>query len=137
MSEKIYTKEIPSDPELLPVAEEYILNIAQEINLDKDKFNHLTLAFSEAAANSIVHGNKSDKNKTVKITVTVDDDTMTISLMDQGKGFNVDEVPDPTKPENILKDHGRGIHIMKSFLRELKYNFTPEGTETILVVSLR
>ena len=137
MSEKIYSKEFPSDPELLPEAEEYILNIAREVNLDQDKFNHLTLAFSEAAANSIVHGNKSDKNKIVKITVKVDNDTMTISLKDQGEGFKVEEVPDPTAPENILKDHGRGIHIMKSFLRELKYVFTPEGTETILVVSLR
>ncbi len=137
MREKIYSKEFPSDPELLPEAEEYILNIAREINLDQEKFNHLTLAFSEAAANSIVHGNKSDKNKIVKITVTVDNDTMTISLKDQGEGFKVEEVPDPTAPENILKDHGRGIHIMKSFLQELKYVFTPDGTETILVVSLR
>lgn len=137
MREKIYTKEFPSDPELLPVAEEYILNIAREVNLNQDRFNYLTLAFSEAAANSIVHGNKSDKNKTVTITVKVEDDKMTISLKDQGDGFNVDEVPDPTAPENILKDHGRGIHIMKSFLQELKYVFTPEGTETILVVSLK
>lgn len=137
MSERIYIKEIPSDPELLPVAEEYILNIAREVHLDKDKFNNLTLAFSEAAANSIVHGNKCDKNKIVKITVKIDDEKMTISLLDQGEGFNLDEVPDPTKPENILKDHGRGIHIMRSFLLDLSYNFTPEGTETILVVSLK
>lgn len=137
MSEKVYTKEIPSDPEMLPVAEEYILDIARTSHLDQEKFNHLTLAFSEAAANSIIHGNKSDKNKIVKITVTVDDDEMTISLKDQGEGFKVEEIPDPTAPENILKDHGRGIHIMKSFLKDLKYIFTPEGTETILVVSLK
>jgi serine/threonine-protein kinase RsbW len=137
LSEKTYIKEIPSDPELLPEAEDYILNIAKEVNLDQEKFNHLTLAFSEAAANSIVHGNKSDKNKIVKITVTVDDEFMTISLKDQGEGFKVEEVPDPTAPENILKDHGRGIHIMKSFLKDLRYVFTPEGTETILVISLK
>ena len=44
--------------------------------------------------------------------------------------------PDPTDPENILKDSGRGIHIMKSFIDELTYNFTPSGTETILVIKL-
>jgi len=137
LKEKTYIKEIPSDPELLPEAEDYILGIAKQVNLDQDKFNHLTLAFSEAAANSIVHGNKSNKNKTVKITVTVDDEFMTISLKDQGEGFKVEDVPDPTAPENILKDHGRGIHIMKSFLKDLRYVFTPEGTETILVISLK
>lgn len=137
MKEKVYIKEIPSDPELLPQAEEYILNIAKEIHLDEEKFNNLTLAFSEAAANSIVHGNKSDRSKIVKITVTVDEEKMTISLLDQGDGFDINEVPDPTKPENILKDHGRGIHIMRSFLSELSYRFTPNGTETTLVVSLK
>jgi serine/threonine-protein kinase RsbW len=137
LKDKIYIKEIPSDPEVLPMAEDYILGIAKENNLNEDKFNNLTLAFSEAAANSIVHGNKSDKSKIVKITVKVDDENMTISLLDQGEGFDVDEVPDPTKPENILKDHGRGIHIMRSFLSDLTYKFTPEGTETTLVISLK
>ena len=133
----MFIKEIPSDPELLPVAEEYILNIAKEVHLNEDKFNDLTLAFSEAAANSILHGNKADKSKIVTLKVTVNDDDMIISLKDQGEGFDINDIPDPTKPENILKDHGRGIHIMRSFLKDLRYNFSPEGTETILVVSLK
>ncbi|KAB2846473.1 MAG: ATP-binding protein [Melioribacteraceae bacterium] len=61
---------------------------------------------------------------------------MEIIFKDEGKGFNINTVPDPTKPENILKESGRGIHIMKNFLDDLKYNFTPTGTEAILVVRL-
>jgi serine/threonine-protein kinase RsbW len=135
--EKIFEKEIFTDPDLLPELEEFIINVAEKSNLNKDKFNSLALSFSEAASNSLLHGNKLDKSKKVKITVKVDDVKMVIIIKDEGKGFNIASVPDPTKPENILKDSGRGIHIMKSFLNDLHYNFTPSGTETILEIALK
>lgn len=137
MSEKVYVKEVPSDPDLLPELEEFIIHIAELSHLGKEKFNNLVLSFSEAASNSFLHGNKLDKKKKVKITVKVNDEKMIVIIKDEGKGFNIKDVPDPTKPENILKDSGRGIHIMRSFLNDLKYNFTPTGTETILVISLK
>lgn len=136
MSEKTYTKEISSDPELLPELEKFIVDLATKSNLRDDKLNNLALSFSEAASNSVVHGNKLDKNKKVRIIVKINDEKMTVVIKDEGKGFDMNSVPDPTKPENILKDSGRGIHIMRSFLDDLRYNFTPEGTETILEISL-
>ncbi len=136
MPDKIYEKEIASDPDLLPELEEFIIELAIKSNLRDDKLNSLALSFSEAASNSMVHGNKLDKNKKVKITVHVTEKKMTVIIKDEGKGFNIDNVPDPTKPENILKDSGRGIHIMRSFLDDIQYNFTPTGTETILEISL-
>lgn len=136
MPEKIYVKEIPSDPELLPELDKYLMDIANSAGMKSDFFNNLSLSFSEAASNSIVHGNKKDANKKIKITIKVDNEKMTIIIKDEGNGFDLNSVPDPTRPENILKDSGRGIHIMKSFLKELHYNFTPTGTETILVLNL-
>ena len=137
MPEKVYYKEIPSDPDFLPELDNYLIDIAKESGMNEDKFNNLSLSFSEAASNSIVHGNKKNKNKKIGITIKVNDSKMTIVIKDQGNGFKVESVPDPTKPENILKDSGRGIHIMRSFLDDLYYNFTPNGTETILVLNLR
>lgn len=136
MPENVYVKEIPSDPDLLPQLEDFIMELAIKSHLSDDKLNNLALSFSEAASNSIVHGNKLDKNKKVKITVHVDEKSMIVTIKDEGKGFNIKAVPDPTRPENILKDSGRGIHIMRSFLDDLRYNFTPTGTETILEISL-
>jgi serine/threonine-protein kinase RsbW len=137
LTDKIFEKEIYSDPDLLPELEDFIIDCAETCNLNKEKFNSLALSFSEAASNSLLHGNKLDKSKKVKIKVTVDDTKMVICIKDEGKGFNIESVPDPTKPENILKDSGRGIHIMKSFLNDLRYNFTPNGTETILEITLK
>jgi len=136
LPENVYVKEIPSDPDLLPQLEDFIMELAIKSHLSDDKLNNLALSFSEAASNSIVHGNKLDKNKKVKITVHVDEKSMIVTIKDEGKGFNIKAVPDPTRPENILKDSGRGIHIMRSFLDDLRYNFTPTGTETILEISL-
>ena len=136
MPQIIYEREIPSDPDLLPELEELIVELAKKSNLREDKLNSLALSFSEAASNSVVHGNELDKSKKVKITVLLDEKKLTVIIKDEGKGFNVDKVPNPCHPENILKDSGRGIHIMRSFLDDLKYNFTPTGTETILEISL-
>ena len=128
--------EVPSDPDKMPAIEEFVLNIAREVKLHSSKHNNLALAVAEASSNSIIHGNKANKNKKVLITVRVNDKQMIITFKDEGKGFDPAKIPDPTDPENILKESGRGIHIMKSFLSELKYNFTPTGTEAILVINL-
>lgn len=136
MPNKSFSKEIISDPELLPEIEEFFQNIAIELNLNETKQNNLTLSAAEAVSNCMVHGNKLDKNKIVKIEVVISGNKIEVKFTDQGEGFNPQTVPDPTAPENILKDSGRGIHIMKSFLSDLRYNFTPNGTETILTMSL-
>jgi serine/threonine-protein kinase RsbW len=133
---KTYQRVVQSDPDLLPELEEYIIKIAQEAEMDESKINSLALSFSEAISNSMRHGNRFDINKTVTINVTINNSKMIVSLKDEGKGFNLKTVPDPTKPENILRDSGRGIHIMKNFLDNISYNFTPTGTEVILELSL-
>ena len=134
--ENIFSRVVPSDPDILPELEECMIKIAQKIKLDETKINSLALSFSEAISNCMRHGNHYDKHKTVTINVTIDDNKMYVSLKDEGEGFNLKAVPDPTKPENILKDSGRGIHIMKNFLDDLRYNFTPSGTEVTLVIAL-
>lgn len=136
MGRKTFNKSFPSDPDLLPDIEDWIMEIAQEARLNEDKFNHLALSVAEASANSIMHGNKADKSINVDIEVSYDSDIIEITFSDKGKGFVVEDVPDPTAPENILKDSGRGIHIMKSFLDDLRYEFTDSGTHVTLVLKL-
>lgn len=137
MTDKTFYKEVNSDPKFIPSLDNFITDIAKEAGLDIKKFNNLSLSFSEAVSNSMAHGNCLDQKKKVKITVKINNSEMKIIIKDEGKGFNIDEVPDCTRPENMLKDSGRGIHIMKSFIDDLYYNFTPEGTETILVLKLK
>lgn len=129
---KEYKKIYPSNPDLLPEIEEYILNTLSEVEFTEDTKNNIELAVAEASANSILHGNKCDINKNVIIKISISDEKITISFQDEGTGFNPDEVPDPTKPENILRGSGRGVHIMRSLVDDLKYIFNKNSTELIL-----
>jgi len=72
----------------------------------------------------------------VRIYVYVEGKTLTIKIKDEGKGFDPSIVPDPTDPENLLKDSGRGLYLMRVYMDGLTYNQTPEGTEAILQLEL-
>lgn len=133
----VYRKEIFSDPELMPEVEQFVLDVAEKIGLNENKFNNISLAVAEAISNSIKHGNKNDKNKKVFIKIEVKNDQMIVTLKDEGTGFDPNTIPDPTKPENILKESGRGVHIMRSLLDDLRFNFTPNGTEIVLIINLK
>lgn len=136
MEKKTYHLEIESDTRNLITVEEFINYFAVELNLKEDKINALLISITEAITNAIRHGNKSDKNKLVFIEVTVEDEYLVIKVKDQGEGFNPGEIPDPTHPENLLKDSGRGIYLMRIYLDEIKFNKTNDGMETILKMKL-
>ncbi|MCP5063453.1 MAG: ATP-binding protein [Ignavibacteriae bacterium] len=133
---KSYNKIFKSKSTLLPEIEDYVLDIAKQTNISELKLNNLEMAVAEASANCILHGNKSDESKKVEVTIIIESNKLIVKFKDEGSGFKIDEIPDPTKPENILKNSGRGVHIMKSFLDNLEYNFTSSGTEAILTVNI-
>ena len=128
--------EIESNPNNLITVEEFVNYFSKELNLDDTKLSGLLLAVTEAVTNAIIHANKCDETKKVQVNVTKNDNKLTIAIKDEGKGFDPSKVPDPTSPENLLKDSGRGLYLMKIYSDELKFNITPTGTETILILNL-
>ncbi|HEX2868869.1 MAG TPA: ATP-binding protein [Ignavibacteriales bacterium] len=131
-----YHLEINSDPNKLPLVEEFLEEITSGANVDKTQMNNLLLAVNEAISNAMIHGNKASVDKKVKLKVEIGSGSLKVFIQDEGKGFKPDEVPDPTQPENIFRDSGRGLYIMKSCMDEVSYNFTPEGTELVLSMKL-
>jgi serine/threonine-protein kinase RsbW len=114
---------------------EELLELAnREFNLAMEKFINLQIACSEALINAIVHGNKEDGNKKVYTNIVYNEIIMTVRIKDEGKGFDVDALPDPTLNENILKESGRGIFIIRSLVDEFQCNSSDKGTEFILTV---
>lgn len=137
MAERHYHLEIKSDPNNLTALEEFINLFAEELKIDEDKKSGLMLAITEATTNAIIHANKNDKNKKVTIDVNTEEENLVIKVKDEGNGFNPNAIPDPTSPENLLKDSGRGLYLMRVYMDELKYNITPTGTETILTLKIK
>lgn len=136
MAEDKYFLEIDSDPNNLITVEEFVNYFAIELKVKEDKIPGLLLSVTEATTNAIKHGNNSDVNKKVRITVNKEDDKLYIRIKDEGNGFNPSEVPDPTHPENLLKDSGRGLYLMKFYMDDIKYQILPDGTETVLILNL-
>lgn len=136
MTDHRFHLEIESDPRNLITIEEFVNYFAFELQVPEDKMPGLLLALTEASTNAIMHGNKSNPEKIVSIDAFREDNKLIVTVKDQGVGFDDTKIPDPTAPENLLKDSGRGLYLMKIYMDELKYNYTPTGTETILVMNL-
>lgn len=136
MPETNYHIEIESDPNNLITVEEFVNYFAKDLGLNEEQLATLLLAVTEATTNAIIHANKCDKSKLVTVDVNVQDSKLIIKVIDEGTGFDPTQIPDPTQPENILKDSGRGMYLMKVYMDDLKYNVTPEGTETILTMNI-
>jgi serine/threonine-protein kinase RsbW len=136
LPEKNYHLEVESNPKNLITIEEFVNYFAVDMNINADKIQGLLLAIIEASTNAIIHGNKSDETKFITIDVAKEDNQLVIRVKDQGKGFDPAKIPDPTETDNLLKDSGRGIYLMRIYMDDLKFNVTPEGTETTLILNL-
>jgi serine/threonine-protein kinase RsbW len=83
--------------------------------------NDVEIALREALANAIIHGNDEDPRRHVHVTCRCEPDEVSIAVKDEGTGFDVDNLPNPTAPENIESAHGRGIHMMKALMDEVSF----------------
>ena len=81
----------------------------------------LEIALREALANAIIHGNHEDPRKHAHITCRCKPDEVSIAVRDEGQGFDINKVADPTAPENIGSVHGRGIYLMKALMDEVRF----------------
>jgi len=137
LPEPFYHIEVESDPNNLITVEEFVNYFAKDLGLNDDQLSVLLLAVTEATTNAIIHANKCDLSKLVTIDANIEDSKLIVKVKDEGKGFDPSTVPDPTEPENLLKDSGRGVYLMKVYMDEVRYNMTPTGTETILILNLK
>lgn len=114
--------DIPSKLENLTEVEKIVDSLSEKINIDGDVYANILVGVTEAVNNSIVHGNKSDESKMVTVEYEYNEKNITFVITDQGSGFNYHSVPDPTLPENIEKEKGRGIFLMNNLADEVIYN---------------
>lgn len=112
---------IKSDKQELQKVEKFLFRIFEKEKLPQQCFNKVFLCISEAVINSIEHGNKNDKTKKVGIKINCLKKNINIEVKDEGVGFDIKRVGDPTANVNIKKETGRGIHIMKSLCTHLEF----------------
>lgn len=128
---KTLSIKIPSLLENIRIIESFIDNAKESLEISDEIYGNIMVAVTESVNNAIVHGNSNDKNKNVSIALDADDDAITFTIEDEGPGFDYENLPDPTAPENIEKPGGRGIFLMKNLCDEV--NFLDNGNKVEMV----
>lgn len=82
----------------------------------------IRLALQEALVNAVKHGNRDDFSKKVRIDYSVTSSEVRIRIADEGSGFDPDDVPDPTAPENLCTPGGRGLLMMRQFMSQVEFH---------------
>jgi len=124
---------IESVDEAAQTAEEF----AKSRGFSEDVISSVDLAIRESVANAVKHGNKFDETKNVEVKFADVPDGFEITVRDHGAGFALDEIPDPTNPENLLKANGRGILFMNSFMDEVNWENHPGGGMVVKMLKRR
>lgn len=122
MTDKTKILVIKSHVSQLKLVEEFLMGVFKDCNLSRNNFKNVLLCISEAVLNSIEHGNKNDQNKEVSIGVNCVNSQISIYIKDEGEGFDMEKIADPTKHANLKKESGRGIFIIKSLADKIEYN---------------
>lgn len=122
---------LPSRIESVEQAAEEAAAFAKQSGLEEGFISAIDMAVRESVANAVKHGNKFDETKNVQITFSTLADVFEMTVRDFGPGFAVDEIPDPTNPENLLKASGRGILFMRAFMDKVEW-FNASGGGTIV-----
>ncbi len=100
--------------ENVSVVESFIENVGEKIRIEETIYGNVLVSVTEAVNNAIVHGNKEDKNKKVRLGLKQNKKSVRFIVEDEGMGFDHNTLPDPTNPKNIEKVKGRGIFLIKS-----------------------
>ena len=113
--------ELASTIESLSMIEKLIDEVCDKYGISEDHYGNILIALTEAINNAILHGNKMDPNKNVNLDLEAGANDICFTIKDQGEGFNYDDVPDPTLPENLEKINGRGVFLMKSLADDVLF----------------
>jgi len=113
---------LPSQIALISSFVDQLMRLIAKCHNQEDSRLEIEMALREALANAMVHGNQEDPLKLVHVACDcTTDGEVSITVQDEGQGFDSNTVPDPTTAENLLVKHGRGIYLMKTLMDEVRF----------------
>ncbi|MCC6586931.1 MAG: ATP-binding protein [Bryobacterales bacterium] len=119
-------------------AEDIVVRAARSVGFDDDEQHQVGIAVRESMVNAVAHGNRYSARKKVRLQVSGGATGIVVEIDDEGKGFDLDEVPDPREGDNILRQSGRGLLMIRAFMDELEIKRRePQGTHVRMAKFLR
>jgi serine/threonine-protein kinase RsbW len=114
-------RSLPSEVAAITPFVDQLMLLLRKCGCIPESKSDVEIALREALANAVIHGNHEDPRKLVHITCRCEPDEVSITVKDEGRGFDINKMADPTAPENIGSVHGRGIYLMKAFMDEIRF----------------
>jgi serine/threonine-protein kinase RsbW len=112
--------------------EPFLLKVNKKLKLDEVQFNKMFLAVSEAVTNGIIHGNKQDPKKKVKVVCECEERSVVIHVSDQGSGHDFNSLPNPLAKKNLLNENGRGIFLIRTLMDNVRFFRSDHGLEVVM-----
>ena len=130
--------QIHSNFDMLDFVQVVCDRLGQMAGMDEDTIHWIGVAVRESVINAIKHGNREDYFKLVTVEFAFLPPTkpgeLIVRVLDQGEGFDPEEIADPLAPENLLKSSGRGIFFMRSFMDDVTLRRASEGGMEVRMV---
>ena len=118
-------------------AEEVAAEFATKLGFDEETVSRISMAVREAAVNAVLHGNHYDPAKKMTIGFENTGKALVIKVADEGKGLDPAKIPDPLAPENLLKQSGRGIFLIRAFMDDVRIRDLEPGTEITMIKNVQ
>ena len=122
------TIKVPSDLEFLTDVDIFLEGTLRGFGADESVVADIAISVSELVNNAMLHGNQSADDKIVTVSISHGKESVTVTISDEGGGFDPNDVPDPLADENLLQEVGRGLFIVKSLMDKVDVNPTEKGT---------
>lgn len=128
-----FVVELPSELAMIEAAVGYLVGRCRDCSFQGPKLDlNFRVGITEALANAVLYGNQSDPSKTVRIEVALQPNEIDIWVIDEGPGFDPDDVPDPTRPERLEAPGGRGLFLIRRLMDRLEFNERGNGLRMVL-----
>ncbi|TXB62889.1 ATP-binding protein [Phaeodactylibacter luteus] len=112
MSYKPIMLKLSSNPRNIALVESFVEKAVSKYEINPDVYGNILITLTEAVNNAIIHGNSNDESKTVQIQLRKQEGCLAVRVTDEGCGFDPNNLPDPTAPENLMQVGGRGVFLM-------------------------
>jgi serine/threonine-protein kinase RsbW len=127
---------VPSSLDQIATVDDFVEGWLRRRNVPEDMIADLAIAVTELVNNAIKHGNKKSPDKRVTVRLYFTDGRARATVIDQGEGFDPDSLPNPIAEENLLKEIGRGIFIVRSLMDRVEFVFPKKGGTEVTITKI-
>ncbi len=126
-----------SNPKSVGKVEAFLMKVNKRLKLDDNQFNKLLIAATEAVNNGIIHGNKRDPKKKVILSCELNSAELMLKVQDEGPGLDPTTLPDPLAEENLMRENGRGVFLMKSLMDQVDFERHSAGSAVTMKLAIK